>query len=81
MLADVLGKKLVLTEQDELGTLGCAILAYTGIGYYPSLRDAVKGMVREKRDIGFDGTAHAVYEKKFSAFRAYGQMETLPPER
>jgi xylulokinase len=83
MLADVLGKKIVLTEQEELGTLGCAILAYTGIGTYRSLRDAVKGMVREKREIEFDGTAHATYRKKFTAFRrAYRQMETLalPPD-
>lgn len=78
MLADILGKNVVLTELDELGTLGCAILAYKAIGYYPSLRDSVKGMVREKRVVEFDRSANTVYRKKFGIFRrAYKQMETL----
>ncbi len=83
MLADVLGKQMVQTEQDELGALGCGILAYKGIGYYSSLRDSVKNMVREKRVVPFDESANVAYRKKFDSFRrAYRQMETLalPPD-
>ena len=77
MLADVLGLDIGLTEVDELGTLGCAIMAATAVGAYRSIQDAVAGMVKDREVVGFDRDKHEVYRRKFEVFRKlYKLLET-----
>ena len=44
--ASVYGCPVLTTAADECGVLGCAMLAGTGIGLYPGLREAVGRLVR-----------------------------------
>ncbi|MGA2480235.1 MAG: FGGY family carbohydrate kinase [Spirochaetia bacterium] len=80
MLADMLGKDLILTGASELGTLGCSILAFTGIRAYPSLQDAIRAMVTKSNVVRFDPWCHEVYQAKYKIFRQiYTAMEPLFP--
>jgi xylulokinase len=44
--ADVFGRSVYLPEHKEAGTLAGAMLCYTAIGEYPSVRDAQEAMIR-----------------------------------
>jgi xylulokinase len=80
MLADMLGKDLILTGASELGTLGCSILAFTGIRAYSSLQDAIRAMVTKSNVVRFDPQCHEVYQAKYKIFRqVYTAMEPLFP--
>ena len=47
--ADVLGRRLTTGETYETSGLGAAVLTAAGLGLYPSLPEAVRGMVRSGR--------------------------------
>ena len=49
MQADVYGCPVETIASQEASALGAAMIAATGAGLYPSLKDAVRGMVRMKR--------------------------------
>ncbi|MHA1319597.1 MAG: FGGY-family carbohydrate kinase [Promethearchaeota archaeon] len=46
MVADVMGKKVMIPEIKDGAALGAAILAFYGLGKYNSIEDAIEKMVR-----------------------------------
>ena len=75
--ADILGKPLLLTQSDEAGALGAAIIAGTGQGLFDSLEQGVAAMVRMERVIEPN---MAVRERCLEQFGKYKQTAKLAEE-
>lgn len=69
MLADMVGHELLLTEAQELGTLGCAVLASVAAGCHESIEAAVAKMVHVTNTVPSDPSLHARYQEKYQIFR------------
>ncbi len=81
MLADILGRDLVVPEAVELGTLGCAMLAAVSIGRYGTIEAAARAMSRVQEVVHFDGEAHELYRKRLACFKNayYCGIASAPP--
>lgn len=74
---DLIGRPVVLTENEEAACLGAAILAGRAVGMFTSLEDAVARMVVLRERLEPDPDRHAVYE---ATYRAYCRLyEDLRP--
>ncbi|PIE34785.1 xylulose kinase [candidate division KSB3 bacterium] len=60
--ADVTGKTITITEEQQATVLGCAVLAAAGAGLYSSIEDAARHMVQVKKIIEPDMDAHKKYQ-------------------
>ena len=73
--ADVSNVTVNVPENPQSPTLGSAILAAVSAGFYPTLKDAVNGMVRYAKRIEPSAENHAKYEKFFAQYqKAYGKF-------
>ena len=61
IIADVLGRPIILVDQPEAGCLGAAMLAGIGTGIYSGPEDAVEHCVRITTTIQPEGRNHAKY--------------------
>jgi L-xylulokinase len=68
MFADVLGLPVEVPDGSELGALGVAICAATGIGFYPSLQAAIAAMARIARRHDGDAARAAPYLAKYPRY-------------
>jgi xylulokinase len=68
--ADILGKPMVRTRVSEAGSLGVAILAGVGTGYFRSVEDGVKAMVALGERFEPDPARQRMYEERFEKYRA-----------
>lgn len=60
--ADVTGKTITITEEQQATVLGCAILAAVGAGIYDSIEEAADQMVRIKKIVEPDLARHEEYQ-------------------
>lgn len=72
--ADVAGRPVAVTEQEEAATLGAAILAGVGVGLYADAPEAARQMVRvretfdpDPRLVGRYDEYYAVYQETYQA--------------
>lgn len=76
--ADVTGKPVVVASSDTATTLGAAILAGMGVGYFESYEEAVRRTVRETRRHEPNPENRGVYEKAYETYRRlYQNLENL----
>lgn len=68
--ADVLGVPLQVTRLPDAPCLGCAVLAATAAGHYPTVADAARAMVVVDRKVVPNAEAHAEYQRFYDAYRA-----------
>lgn len=71
--ADILGKPFVRLQVHEAGALGAAILAGTGSGLFPSLRDGTDAMVRLGQRFEPDPGKQKLYAKRFERYRSFSR--------
>ncbi|MCF0134478.1 MAG: xylulokinase [Blautia sp.] len=67
--SDVTGKPIVVPSSDTATTLGAAILAGVGVGFYESYEEAVALTVKETRVHQPDDEMQAVYDKTYDTYR------------
>jgi sugar (pentulose or hexulose) kinase len=70
MIADVLGLPVEIPDGGEYGACGAALLAGTGIGWYPSIGDASRRVRTVRRTHRPDPALRGAYE---AAYRRYGR--------
>ena len=68
--ADVTGKVYERMENNEVSALGTAVLAAYGVGLYPTLKDAVSGMVRVKDKFTPNQETHDQYNTLYQQYIA-----------
>ncbi len=71
--ADILGRPFVRLQVHEAGALGAAILAGTGSGLFPSLRDGTDAMVRLGQRFEPDPGKQKLYAKRFERYRSFSR--------
>lgn len=67
--ADIMGRKIETLNVDEAGTLGTAMLAGLALGVYPSCEDAVKKLVKIKKEYYPNIHTKDVYEENFVKYK------------
>ncbi|RMZ53683.1 hypothetical protein APUTEX25_003217, partial [Auxenochlorella protothecoides] len=67
--ADISNIPLRLTEVAEAPALGSAILAAVAAGWYPSIPDAVRGMVHIARTVQPNPAVHEAYRESYAAYK------------
>jgi xylulokinase len=67
--ADMMGRKVTTMQVSEAGTLGVAILAGTASGVYRSTEEAVKRLVKIKKEFYPDKKLHEIYIEKFQTYK------------
>jgi xylulokinase len=74
--ADVLGLPVVTMRQPDAGTLGAAILAGAGLGWWPDLASAVAAMVAEDRVYEPQAANRQRYDDLYGVYRSsYSALE------
>ena len=66
--ADITGKPVSVPSSDTATTLGAAILAGVGVGFYKSYEEAVSLTVKETRRHEPNMENRAVYEKGYKTY-------------
>jgi ribulose kinase len=61
MLADILGRNVVVPACPERACLGAAVFAAVAAGIFPDVAAAMRGMVRRDREFIPNRAAHAAY--------------------
>jgi len=64
--ADVIGKNIIVTCQDEPALLGAAIMAAVKLGLYKDINDAVNSLIKTKKV--YCPLNNRVYEKQYRTF-------------
>lgn len=75
--ADVLGLPVVTMAQPDAGTLGAAMLAGVGVGWWPDVAAAADAVVAEDRTFAPDPRHRDVYEERYATYVA--GYEALTP--
>jgi len=70
MLADVLGKRVSVLENQEGSAFGAALLALVGTGEYSSVREVCKAAIREVRGLEPRPEIHQIYASGHQTYRA-----------
>ncbi|MCL2442266.1 MAG: autoinducer-2 kinase [Treponema sp.] len=82
ILADVLGIPVDVPVVKEATALGAAIMAGKGIGLYPSVKEAVRTMVKIEKTFIPDSNNREVYDKAYQNWRAaYQPLLRLSDEK
>ena len=68
IIADATGKPIVVTQDPSSGALGCAIVAATGIGAYPDMDTATRGMVKDAYIVEPNPALYEPYQKVFETY-------------
>jgi sugar (pentulose or hexulose) kinase len=71
MIADALGRTVLVPEGTEFGARGAALLAGTAIGWFPSVRDASISTRRIDRRHEPERSAKPAWDRAFTAYRAH----------
>jgi sugar (pentulose or hexulose) kinase len=67
--ADVLGIPVVTMREPDAGTLGAAILAGLGVGWWTHVGEAVADMVAEDRVFAPNANVRDLYEQRYHTYR------------
>jgi xylulokinase len=68
--ADMFNMEVIRPTSDESGTLGCMLLAATGIGAYPSIEEGIRRAVSIQKTFSPDPVSHSYYIKKYQKYKA-----------
>ena len=68
MFSDAIGKEIEISEADEVGTLGCAMMAGVGTGCYHDVYDAVERCVHIRKTYYPNPTKYQYYQKKYEIY-------------
>lgn len=80
--ADVTGKPIAVPSSDTATTLGAAILAGVGVGFYRDFEEAVKLTVKVRRYHTPNMENNAVYNKKYNTYlELYHNLKNIMKER
>ncbi|MBS1798035.1 MAG: FGGY-family carbohydrate kinase [Acidobacteria bacterium] len=78
ILADVTNKKINIPENTEASSLGAAIAAGVGAGWFTDFREAAGQMCRVGRVVEPDPASHRQYRKAFSIYKKiYPALKTV----
>jgi len=66
--ADITGKPVIRTENEEAACLGAAILAGKAVGMYKDIKDAVSNMVKIKKKFEPDGENFKIYKQTYQKY-------------
>lgn len=76
--ADVTGKEIRVPASDTATTLGAALLAGVGVGYYPDFRQAVSGTIADRQIYYPRAKAAGIYDKNYRVYRQlYEQLKGI----
>lgn len=75
--ADVFNIDVAAITSEEAGTLGCMILAATGVNAYSSLQEGIERAIRTKKEFHPDKEMHDYYMKKYEKFKRLYEMMHL----
>lgn len=76
--SDVTGKPIVVPSSDTATTLGAAILAGVGVGFYESYEEAVRLTVHETRKHFPNPEVKEIYDKNYKTYlKLYDSLEGL----
>ncbi|NPV87427.1 MAG: hypothetical protein HPY45_15615 [Anaerolineae bacterium] len=75
--ADITGRPVLTTENEEAATLGAAILAGKAVGLYASVEEAARQMVQIKERFEPSPANRAIYDEAFQTY--VGLYEALCP--
>jgi len=79
--ADTCGIPAVVPAQQEAAVLGAAILAAVGVGLYPGIKAAVRGMTSGGEEVKPDPANRAAYDRAYKLYIAlYDAVKALYPE-
>jgi xylulokinase len=79
--ADTCGIPVVVPAQQEAAVLGAAILAAVGVGLYPEIKSAVRGMTSGGEEIKPNPANRAAYDQAYKLYVAlYNAVKPLFPE-
>jgi xylulokinase len=67
--ADIFGKEMLMLENREAGTLGCAILAGVALGKFDSIEQGVSKTVRVKQVFKPDPEKHKKYQIQYQQYK------------
>jgi len=68
MFADILEIPIEITDNEELGTLGAAIGAAVGVGFFSDFQEATNKMVRISKTVYPNPEKAVIYRKKYDKF-------------
>ncbi|WP_339775400.1 FGGY-family carbohydrate kinase [Caldilinea sp.] len=69
IIADCTGKSVLVPSGTEFGAKGAALLAGVGLGWWPSIQDAVQGTVTIVRRFEPNPEASAVYDRMYAVYQ------------
>ena len=73
MIADALGRAVVVPAASEFGARGAALLAGTAIGWYPDIRTASLAVRRNERRYVPEPQCRAEWDGAFARFRGFSE--------
>ena len=68
MEADIVGRPVLTTTNEEAATLGAAILAGRAVGLYESVEQAAEKMIQIKERFEPNPANRAIYDDTFSTY-------------
>ena len=78
MEADIIGRPVLTTTNEEAATLGAAILAGKAIGLYASVEEAAEKMIQIKERLEPVSVNRAIYDENFGTYkRLYDALSPL----
>jgi sugar (pentulose or hexulose) kinase len=69
MVADIIGRPVLTTTNEEAATLGAAILAGKAVGLYSSVEEAVERMIQIKERFEPASVNRAIYNETFGTYK------------
>jgi len=69
LFADILGVRIEISEVEELGALGAAMIAGVGVGVYKDVAESVNACTKISAHYETDAEKHAYYEKKYKIYK------------
>ena len=80
--ADMLGVPISIVDEFETTSLGSAILAGVGSGYFPNLKEATDALIRKSKHFEPNKNNHEIYLNYFDLYKKiYANLKDLFPER
>lgn len=78
IIADAVGIPIIITENSQVGALGCCISSAVGMKVFPGFEEASAQMVRQKRTIEPDMGNNRLYKEVFAKYLdLYQSLEHL----
>lgn len=78
MEADIIGRPVLTTTNEEAATLGAAILAGKAVGLYSSVEEAAEKMIQIKERLEPASVNRAIYDETFGTYkRLYDSLSPL----